>query len=280
MVSGIIRNAMSSYIAWVMRTIEPLALAPDSTVGAELGPLAEHQRRQRRNPVIIVHGITDQAYGSGTLARSLRRDGWIVYTITMPKQGLAGLREGAAALAREVERVKRETGATQVDLVGHSQGGLMIRWYAKFLDGAANIGRAVSLATPHNGVSGPYQPIADVVRAVGLDDVVSTGVVELLHDSPEIRMLNSGDPTPGDIAWTSIYSLDADGIVFPANSPVLEGAHNVALTKVERSYGRVGRGPHHIDINHTSVEAYAALREALLMAAPSRDATRGAAALS
>jgi hypothetical protein len=106
--------------------------------------------------------------------------------------------------------------------------------------------------------------------------MLSTGLVELLRDSPEMRALNAGDPTPDGVAWTSIYSADADGIVFPANSPILEGARNVALTEVEYSFGRVGRGPHHITINHTSDEAYRALRDALLTPIGFADAAAGA----
>jgi triacylglycerol esterase/lipase EstA (alpha/beta hydrolase family) len=277
MIDGIVRRGMSSYLAWVVRSLGPLAMPPDTTIGEPLAPVAPNARR-RRNPIIIVHGITDTAYGSGTIARSLRRDGWTVYTITMPMQGLAGVRDGAAALARKVEQVRAATGAEDVDLVGHSQGGLMIRWYAKFLGGAQHIGRAITLATPHNGVSGPYGPLADIVRGAGLERMFSTGLVELLRNSPEMRALNAGDPTPDEVAWTSIYSTDADGIVYPANSPILEGARNVALTEVERSFGRVGRGPHHITINHTSAEAYRVLRDALLTPIAVADATAGARA--
>jgi triacylglycerol lipase len=53
---------------------------------------------------------------------------------------------GALHLRAFVNKVRRATGAGQVDILGHSQGTLMPNYYAKFLGGAPYLHSYVSLA--------------------------------------------------------------------------------------------------------------------------------------
>lgn len=61
-------------------------------------------------------------------------------------KGTGRIEDSAKELARYVDRVLRTTGAHKVDLVGHSQGGLMPRQYLKFEGGAEKVHRLVGLA--------------------------------------------------------------------------------------------------------------------------------------
>ena len=45
------------------------------------------------------------------------------------------------------------TGAAKVDLVGHSQGGMMPRYYIDFLGGASTVEKLVALAPRNNGTT-------------------------------------------------------------------------------------------------------------------------------
>src|SRR5207253_349364 len=59
-------------------------------------------------------------------------------------QGTGDIAASAGQLASFVTRVRAATGAAKVDLVGHSQGGMMPRYYLKFLGGAALVNRLVA----------------------------------------------------------------------------------------------------------------------------------------
>jgi triacylglycerol esterase/lipase EstA (alpha/beta hydrolase family) len=216
------------------------------------------------DPVVIIHGIVDSQNGSYDFANSLRRDGFTVFTPTMPAGGLDGVEANVEYLRRYIRWVLRVTGARHVDLVGHSQGGLTIRGFIR-AGGEDLVDSVVTINSPHHGVAGPWRPLLDAARAIPLlAKVVPDGLLELDERSTMVRGLNAGDETPGTIRYTSIWSRDADGIVFPWTSPVLEGARNVALFK-----GRAwATGPHHLFVNHTNLEAFNAVRAALLEPSP------------
>ncbi|WP_028998374.1 alpha/beta fold hydrolase [Azohydromonas australica] len=61
------------------------------------------------------------------------------------------LPENAAALQRYIEGVKRRTGAQQVDLVAHSMGGLVARYYVARLMRERDVAQLLTLGSPHGG---------------------------------------------------------------------------------------------------------------------------------
>ena len=120
-----------------------------------------------------------------------------------------------AAMIRDlVEAIIRERGpGTSVDIVAHSMGGLSSRWYAKFLGGSPAggtplIAHYVSLGTPQEGL-----PAACSLPLTNGGQMCPTG--------PFLVQLNDGDDTPGDTAYTTVFSTD-DGLV-PVAATRLDG---------------------------------------------------------
>ncbi|MFB4425324.1 esterase/lipase family protein [Streptomyces sp. QL37] len=102
-------------------------------------PAARHPR-----PVVLVHGTYENASSNwNALSPRLRAEGYCVFAgnFGAPRgdvvKGRAAIPDSAEEVARFVDRVLDRTGARQVDLVGHSQGGgILPRYYLKFAGGA------------------------------------------------------------------------------------------------------------------------------------------------
>ena len=66
------------------------------------------------------------------------------------------------------------TGAAKVDLVGHSQGGMMPRYYLKFLGGAAHVDKLVALAPSNHGTT--LDGLTALVTALGTAGLVNGAI--------------------------------------------------------------------------------------------------------
>ncbi len=121
-----------------------------------------HLSAQHPYPVVLVHGtIANQALSWQALSPMLANAGYCVYGFNYGATsltfghvfGLAPVPQSAAQLAAFVSRVLAATGAAKVDIVGHSQGGMMPRDYMKFLGGAAKVNMLVGLAPSNYGTT-------------------------------------------------------------------------------------------------------------------------------
>jgi len=102
-----------------------------------------------KQPIVLVHGYTQNRVNFIYLARALRRRGFgPVYGFNYFSYG--DIRKNGERLARFVDRVRRETGAASVDLVCHSMGGLVARHCIR-LD-PSRVRKCVTIASPHTGV--------------------------------------------------------------------------------------------------------------------------------
>jgi triacylglycerol lipase len=140
-----------------------------------------------------------------TLKSRFEASGRQAFSLTLPGQNNV---TNAQALATFINNVKAQTGATKVDLVGHSMGGLSTRYYIKSLGGGANVAQYVSLGSPHYGLL--------LACFLGTN---SGG--QMCTWSSFLSALNSGDDTPGSVYYTTIYST-SDELV-PNSSSRLDG---------------------------------------------------------
>ncbi|MCU1497039.1 MAG: secreted lipase [Acidimicrobiales bacterium] len=146
---GGVATAVGNYVA------SPGAVAGANDWGCK--PSAAHP-----HPVILVHA-TGVNLGANWVALSpmLKNAGYCVYAFNYGFTGLSLGRIGglgdipasAAAMASFVDRVLAATGTTKVDVVGHSQGGLMPHHYIERLGGASKVRTLVGLSPSNHGTT-------------------------------------------------------------------------------------------------------------------------------
>ena len=92
-------------------------------------------------------------------------------------------------------------------MVGHSQGGMMPRYYIKFLGGASKVDDLVGLAPSNHGTSNP------LLLTPGLG-YLCPSCLQQKTGSAFLKRLNAGDETPGPVSYTNIVTR-YDEVVLP-----------------------------------------------------------------
>jgi triacylglycerol esterase/lipase EstA (alpha/beta hydrolase family) len=128
--------------------------ADESALEALAGEHAVLAARDAMRPVVLVAGLMQDAATVAPLAEALREADLDVTVWVPDGYGLGDIQDYAESLADAVEQVLAKTGATQVDLVGHSEGGLTSRLYVKNRGDDAPVHTLVSLGSPQQGTEG------------------------------------------------------------------------------------------------------------------------------
>jgi triacylglycerol esterase/lipase EstA (alpha/beta hydrolase family) len=161
-------------------------------------------------PVILVHGTFENMDDNWQAAAPLLANhGYCVYAFNYggtspasPVQGTGEIAASAAQLATFVNTVLAATGAAKADLVGHSQGGMMPRYYLNFLGGASKVNDLVALApsnfgTTLDGFTELASLLGDSSAVNGTLSLVCEACVEQEQGSAFLARLNATPTVPG-----------------------------------------------------------------------------------
>jgi triacylglycerol esterase/lipase EstA (alpha/beta hydrolase family) len=216
---------MRTTIATVLITLASAAAASAASPpppGANLPcqPTAAHPE-----PVILVHGTFENMFDNWqAMAPALKSAGYCVYAFNYGSYNGSGalgiyavgpIERAAQELAGEVNAVLAQTGASKVDLVGHSQGGMMPRYYLKNID-ATKVDDLVGLSPSNHGTTNQFaSPLGGPCPACA----------QQAAGSSFITQLNAGDETPGSVDYTNIATR-YDEVVTPYTSAFLASDGN------------------------------------------------------
>ncbi|WP_411081936.1 esterase/lipase family protein [Streptomyces sp. cmx-18-6] len=154
---------------------------PGELPGPGRSPGSPHAGR----PVVLLHGFIDNRSVFLLLRRTLARHGRNHLASLNYSPLTRDLRVAAELLGRHVEEICARTGHREVDIVGHSLGGLIARYYVQRLGGDHRVRTLVTLGTPHGGTAvAPGAGIHPIVRQMRGG---STVIEELRGPAPGCR---------------------------------------------------------------------------------------------
>jgi len=160
-------------------------------------------------PVLLVHGFADTGYTPwwAEMTDNLEREGYehgdvfVLNLGAVPLSTVDSPEDYGAAVCDAITTVKERTGASEVDVVAHSMGGLDARHCIEKQDGAEDVDDLVTLGTPH-------QVTYAATLAYG-----TPGGRDMIPGSPFLRDLNDGSLATG-VEYTAVWS-DWDELINP-----------------------------------------------------------------
>jgi pimeloyl-ACP methyl ester carboxylesterase len=138
---------------------------------------------QDRPPVVLLHGFMDNRSVFLMLRRALAQHGRHRIESLNYSPLTCDIRTAAELLGRHIEEICERTGSRQVDVVGHSLGGLIARYYVQRLGGDLRVRTLVTLGTPHSGTR--VAPLADAHPIVRQMRPGSPVIEELSRPAPD-----------------------------------------------------------------------------------------------
>jgi hypothetical protein len=198
------------------------------------------------NPVVLLHGLGATYYEDiNILELYLQQQGYCTFSTTYGEYALfpfvGGLKPIATAsdeIASFIKTVQTKTGATKVDLVGHSEGAFQVLYVTKFGKGIKEIvQRVFAIAPPTHGTTflslynvtdiSPQltRPLVDqVLKAVGC-----AACADLLPQGDAVKRLNDGRPIAQEGVSYTILTSKNDQLVVPTETSFVreEGVRNL-----------------------------------------------------
>lgn len=205
-------------------------------------PSADHPR-----PVVLIHG-TDMTMAStwSELSPELAEQGYCVFALDYGKQtafwdpsivawGVGDITQSANELELFVDAVLAATGAPQVDMIGHSQGGVVARQYLKFNGGADavapgsnKVDNLVTLGATNHGTNfNGLQGLFVAAKSLGMPHILSEqlffGIAgsQQLIGSPLLSRLNANGEALPSVKYT-VVATRFDEIVTPPERTFLD----------------------------------------------------------
>ncbi|MBT0565747.1 triacylglycerol lipase [Williamsia sp. CHRR-6] len=231
--------------------------APAGTNDFSCRPTAAHPR-----PVVLVHGTWVNQYNSfARLAPALKRQGYCVFAVVHGKEtrsligkipairGTDDIDVSGEQVARFVDTVLLSTGTTQVDMIGYSLGGPVIRDYLRFHGGVDTVAPAKNKvrnvitigATNHGTTLSGIATLGKQINALGIDvlgfapAIIGTSPIQQVVGSPFMTRLNTDGDTEAGVQYTVIGSK-YDEITTPSELTYLTAGKG-AVTNVRLQQG-------------------------------------------
>lgn len=225
-------------------TDEDASSADEAAVTRDDALFGDSSYTKTKYPVVLCHGMAgfDSLFGAmdyfNGIESALADGGADVYVTAVP--AFASTEARGEALAEQVEEIIARTGKAKVNLIGHSHGGLDVRYVAATRPEL--VASVTSVGSPHQGAE-----LADYLRDNMAQGGFAEGVVSFFANSlGTVLGLISGNTSPQD-SVAALASLSSDGMdtfnaKYPAGVPSTWCAQGASTVKGIRYYSWSGTG--------------------------------------
>jgi triacylglycerol lipase len=211
------------------RASEPFPLFPGPKLQESSEALAKSLTcpasfKRTHEPVLLVHATTEtgQRNWASNYGRVLPALGYDVCTVELVDEATGDIQASAERTVYAIRTMWQRSGR-RVQVVGHSQGPLEVRWAIKYWpDMPVLVDDLIGIAAPYHGWRQ-----TDIYCGLGC----VPALWQMRMESKFMGALNAGDETPGDVSYTSVYTL-TDELVQPFQTADLKGGSNVAVQDV------------------------------------------------
>lgn len=177
--------------------------------------------RERPYPVICIHGTGTTKGDWEELGGDLRAEGYAVFAPDFGNRATDPIAESASQIGAYIDVVLQVTGAEQVILIGHSQGGTLARYWMRLLGGAPKVHHLVCLAVPNHGTTlgGVVSPLVRTSMAENIMNSLvsswfgSSGFEQVAGHTTISAINEGGDLDPG-VSYTCIATR-GDSVIQP-----------------------------------------------------------------
>lgn len=176
------------------------------------------------DPVLLVHGTasTPEENWGWNWARALPALNFPTCTVRLPDRAVGDIQRSAEYVVAAVRTMQAQSGRP-IDVVGHSQGGLVARWALRWWPSLrAGVDDLITLGSPGNGVQG--------IDLLLTNPVCTPACHQMLPGSKFLAALGRSDPQPNPVSYTSISSQD-DRIIQPVTGGGTEGGQRELLVQ-------------------------------------------------
>ncbi|MCJ0890889.1 triacylglycerol lipase [Rhodococcus sp. ARC_M5] len=245
--------AFTNFLAGFLYSVVNPNVAPQGANDWNCKPSAAHPR-----PVVLLHGTWENAFNNfARMSPALKKEGYCVFALNYGDtdssavgqikslRGTDSVASSAKEIATYIDAVRAATGSAQVDIVGHSQGGLVTRQYLRF-EGGANpadptknkVNTVVSVAGSNHGTTlVGIGTLGRTINNLGLNVLGVVGAIagpaasDQVIDSPLVKGLAVGGDTDPGIKYT-VIGTKYDEVVTPYKTTFLAAGPGATVNNV------------------------------------------------
>jgi triacylglycerol esterase/lipase EstA (alpha/beta hydrolase family) len=172
--------------------------------------------------VIVIPGYGGSVSMLDQLASVLRKSGRTTVVLALPDDATGDFRGQEQVLAAQVAK-SMGAGASSVDLVGYSAGGIVAALFVA--DQPSKVRRVVTIGSPLHGTG-----LAGLAAGF-LPSACPQACQEMAPGSAVLKSLSAASPNVTGVPWLSMWT-SLDEVVTPADSARFDGADNVELQSI------------------------------------------------